>query len=43
MPIMNIIVLLILFDDHIGITIIEFSMELRVLSDWFKLFDPINF
>jgi hypothetical protein len=43
MPVMNIIILLILFEDHVGVPVVELAEEFFGLSNRFELLDPINF
>ena len=39
---MNIIVFIVLLDDNVGISVVEFSVELRVLAHRLKLLNSIN-
>ena len=42
MPIMDIISFFSLEKDNVRVSIVEFSQEFGILSDWFKLFDSVN-
>ena len=42
MPIMNVIVLIILLEDNVGVPIVELSMELSLLLDWLKLLNAVH-
>ena len=42
MPIMNVIVLIILLEDNVGIPIVELSMELSLLLDRLKLLNAVH-
>lgn len=39
---MDIVVLFVLLNDHIRISIVEFTMELRILSHWLEFFDSVD-
>lgn len=41
-PIMDIVVFFILFNDHIGVAIVKLPKELRVLSDRLELLDSVD-
>jgi hypothetical protein len=42
MPIMNVIVLIILLEDNVGVPIVELSMELSLLLDRLKLLNAVH-
>jgi hypothetical protein len=42
MPIMNVIVLIILLQDNVGIPIVELSMKLSLLLDRLKLLNAVH-
>ncbi len=42
MPIMDVIVLLIPLNNHIGVSVIELAQKLVVLSDWLELLYSVH-
>ena len=42
MPVVNIVVLLVLLEDHVGVAVVELAEELRVLTDWLEFLNAVD-
>lgn len=43
MPIMDIVIFIISLEDNIGVTVVEFAQELKILSHWLEFLNSIYF
>lgn len=42
MPVVDVVVLLVLLEHHVGVAVVELTVELGVLPHWLELLDAIH-